>query len=58
MVVFANMTVSYLRLSVGHVNKHALVLVLAGLLAGCDNATAPLSFTPEMASFSNEFDFD
>lgn len=52
------MTGNYLHLSVGHVNKHALVLLLAGLLAGCDNTTAPLSFTPEMASFSNEFDFD
>lgn len=58
MVVFANMTGNYLHLLVGHVNKHALMLLLAGLLAGCDNASAPLSFTPEMASFSNEFDFD
>ncbi|MEL2242697.1 YnfC family lipoprotein [Leclercia adecarboxylata] len=39
-------------------NKHALMLVLAALLMGCDNTAAPLSFTPEMASFSNEFDFD
>lgn len=31
---------------------------LTSLLAGCDNASGPLSFTPEMASFSNEFDFD
>lgn len=28
------------------------------ILAGCDNPKSPESFTPEMASFSNEFDFD
>ncbi|MCU6671470.1 YnfC family lipoprotein [Enterobacteriaceae bacterium H4N4] len=39
-------------------NKHAVIVVLVALLAGCDNTAAPLSFTPEMASFSNEFDFD
>lgn len=49
---------NYLPFSVSHVNKHAVIVILAGLLAGCDNTTAPLSFTPEMASFSNEFDFD
>ncbi|KFD20827.1 MAG: YnfC family lipoprotein [Yokenella regensburgei] len=39
--------------------KKALIMVsMACVLAGCDNATAPASFTPEMASFSNEFDFD
>ncbi len=38
--------------------KIAASLALTTLLAGCDNASAPLSFTPEMASFSNEFDFD
>ncbi|MGK7310595.1 YnfC family lipoprotein, partial [Salmonella enterica] len=27
-------------------------------LAGSDNAKSPESSTPEMASFSNEFDFD
>jgi hypothetical protein len=25
---------------------------------GCDDNKGPVSFTPEMASFSNEFDFD
>ena len=40
------------------VKKIAATCVLAALLTGCDNASAPLSFTPEMASFSNEFDFD
>ncbi|MDH6632796.1 UNVERIFIED_ORG: hypothetical protein M2355_002087 [Lelliottia amnigena] len=38
--------------------KLAAMIALTGVLAGCDNASAPLSFTPEMASFSNEFDFD
>ncbi|UJD94619.1 YnfC family lipoprotein [Lelliottia amnigena] len=38
--------------------KLAVMIALASVLAGCDNASAPLSFTPEMASFSNEFDFD
>lgn len=28
------------------------------ILAGCDNPKSLESFTPEMASFSNEFDFD
>lgn len=28
------------------------------LLSGCDSASIPVAFTPEMASFSNEFDFD
>lgn len=34
------------------------MIALTGVLAGCDNSSSPLSFTPEMASFSNEFDFD
>ncbi|WBT60616.1 YnfC family lipoprotein [Kosakonia oryzendophytica] len=38
--------------------KQLLVISLAVLLAGCDDAKGPVSFTPEMASFSNEFDFD
>ncbi len=33
-------------------------MLLATTLIGCDNSSTPLSFTPEMASFSNEFDFD
>lgn len=35
----------------------ALALVSA-TLAGCDDAPAPDAVSPEMASFSNEFDFD
>ena len=31
---------------------------LTMVLVGCDDASAPRAFTPEMASFSNEFDFD
>ncbi|WP_279045946.1 YnfC family lipoprotein [Cedecea davisae] len=27
-------------------------------LVGCDNSQSPQAYTPEMASFSNEFDFD
>ena len=34
------------------------LLPVALLLTGCDNNSAPAAFTPEMASFSNEFDFD
>jgi hypothetical protein len=40
------------------VKKYAAITLLAAALVGCDNSSAPLSFTPEMASFSNEFDFD
>lgn len=28
------------------------------ILSGCDNNTAPQAYSPEMASYSNEFDFD
>lgn len=37
-----------------------LILLASALvvLSGCDNNTTPAAFTPEMASFSNEFDFD
>ncbi|HDR2489054.1 TPA: YnfC family lipoprotein, partial [Enterobacter ludwigii] len=38
--------------------NYAAITLLAATLVGCDNPSAPLSFTPEMASFSNEFDFD
>ena len=38
--------------------KYAAITLLAATLVGCDNNSTPLSFTPEMASFSNEFDFD
>lgn len=43
---------------VNPLKKQLLVISLAVLLAGCDDAKGPISFTPEMASFSNEFDFD
>ena len=35
-----------------------ILIALAVLVAGCDDKKGPVSFTPEMASFSNEFDFD
>lgn len=39
--------------------RHVFYLLpLAGLLSGCDNSGIPAPFTPEMASFANEFDFD
>ncbi|EMF0716385.1 YnfC family lipoprotein [Citrobacter freundii] len=38
--------------------KQTLLGILCVALVGCDNAKGLVSFTPEMASFSNEFDFD
>ena len=38
--------------------KQLLLISLALVLAGCDEEKGPVAFTPEMASFSNEFDFD
>ncbi|EBR0224236.1 YnfC family lipoprotein [Salmonella enterica subsp. enterica serovar Monschaui] len=38
--------------------KPLLLTLLCMILAGCDNPKSLESFTPEMASFSNEFDFD
>ena len=38
--------------------KLLLIVPCFGLLTACDNASVPVAFTPEMASFSNEFDFD
>ncbi|WP_437891010.1 YnfC family lipoprotein [Phytobacter sp. V91] len=35
-----------------------ILIALAVLLTACDDTKGPVSFTPEMASFSNEFDFD
>ena len=49
---------NYLPVSVNNVKKYAVMTLLATVLVGCDNASTPLSFSPEMASFSNEFDFD
>ncbi len=43
---------------VNPLKKQLLVIALAALIAGCDDAKGPVSYTPEMASFSNEFDFD
>lgn len=49
---------NYLPVSDNNVKKYAVITLLATTLVGCDNGSAPLSFSPEMASFSNEFDFD
>ncbi|MCE0826923.1 YnfC family lipoprotein [Buttiauxella sp. A2-C2_NF] len=38
--------------------KIIILSVLAVSIAGCDNQNITLTYTPEMASFSNEFDFD
>ncbi|MFG6653014.1 YnfC family lipoprotein [Scandinavium sp. M-37] len=38
--------------------KLLFVMPLVSVLTACDNASTPAAFTPEMASFSNEFDFD
>lgn len=38
--------------------KIIILSALVGILAGCDKQDTTLSYTPEMASFSNEFDFD
>ena len=40
------------------VKKLILLACVMTVLAGCDNNNSPAAFTPEMASFSNEFDFD
>jgi len=40
------------------VNKLFLLVLAAVALSACDNKSAPQAFTPEMASFSNEFEFD
>lgn len=38
--------------------KRFLLLLAIGGLSACDKKDAPQAFTPEMASFSNEFEFD
>ena len=38
--------------------KRFLLLLAVGALSACDEKGAPQAFTPEMASFSNEFEFD
>jgi hypothetical protein len=38
--------------------KIVLLILAALLLTACDPKSAPEAFTPEMASFSNEFEFD
>lgn len=35
-----------------------LIIALTAALSGCDDPQGPVAYTPEMASFSNEFDFD
>jgi hypothetical protein len=40
------------------VKKRLLLLLAVGALSACDEKGAPQAFTPEMASFSNEFEFD
>jgi hypothetical protein len=40
------------------VKKLLFMVPLISVLTACDNASTPAAFTPEMASFSNEFDFD
>jgi len=40
------------------VKKRFLLLLAVGALSACDEKEAPQAFTPEMASFSNEFEFD
>lgn len=41
-----------------YVKKIIILSVLAVSITGCDNQNITLTYTPEMASFSNEFDFD
>ncbi|WP_455648413.1 YnfC family lipoprotein [Kluyvera sp.] len=38
--------------------KVILLVSVMALLSGCEKNDSPAAFTPEMASFSNEFDFD
>ena len=38
--------------------KVILLVSVMALLSGCEKNDPPAAFTPEMASFSNEFDFD
>ncbi len=38
--------------------KIIILSALAAFLTGCDNQDTPQAYTPEMASFSNEFNFD
>jgi len=40
------------------VKKIIILSALAAFLTGCDNQDTPQAYTPEMASFSNEFNFD
>ncbi len=49
---------NHLYNQVTDVNDKLLPCLLAIILTGCDRPEVTLSFTPEMASFSNEFDFD
>jgi len=40
------------------VKPQILIIAISAALSGCDNSQGPIAYTPEMASFSNEFDFD
>lgn len=37
---------------------YILLIAITAALSGCDDPQGPIAYTPEMASFSNEFDFD
>ena len=47
-----------LFMPVKNVKKQTLLGFLCVVLIGCDNGKELVSFTPEMASFSHEFEFD
>jgi hypothetical protein len=40
------------------VKKRLLLISAVMVLSACDAQKSPEAFTPEMASFSNEFEFD
>jgi len=40
------------------VKPEIVLIALTVALSGCDDPKGPIAYTPEMASFSNEFDFD
>lgn len=58
MTGFAKISATQCEIWVNLLNKHMILIVMVALLAACDDNKGPVSFTPEMASFSNEFDFD
>jgi len=40
------------------VKPQIFIIALTAALSGCDDPQGPIAYTPEMASFSNQFDFD